>query len=98
MMVRRCGAAKFIPANVTRNVLRERSELPIAPIFVEDVELQRVTLDLEIVQCRHGVGVVASPAHHSAELATNFANDEVLLGSTYAKPEPNSDNIFLGER
>jgi hypothetical protein len=97
-MVRRGRAAKFIPADMTGNVFREGSELPIAPIFVEDVELQCVTLDFEIVQCRHGVGVVASPAHHSAELITNLANDEVLFGSTYAKAEPNSHNVFLGQR
>ena len=97
-MVRSSSAAKFIPANVTRDVFRERSELSVAPVLVEDVELQCVALDLEVVQCRHSVGVVASPAHHSAELATNFANDEVLLGSTYAKAEPNSGNVFLSER
>ena len=97
-MVRGGSAAKFIPANMTRDVLSERRQLPIAPIFVEDVELQSVTRDLEVVQRRHGVGVVASPAHHSAELVTNLANDEVLLGSTYAKAEPNSANVFLRQR
>ena len=96
-MVRRGRAAKFIPANVTGDVLGERSQFPAAPIFLEDVELQCVTADLEVVQCCHGVGVVTSPAHHSAEPVTNLANDEVLLGSPYAKAQPNADHIFLSQ-
>jgi len=96
-MVRRSRAPQFIPSNVTRNMLNERSQLPVAPIFVEDVELQYVTLNLEIVQCGHGVGVVTSPAHHSTQLVANLANNEVLLGSTDTKAEPNSDHVFLGQ-
>ena len=97
-MVRRSRAPQFIPSHVTRNVLGERSQLSVAPIFVEDVELQCVTLDLEVVQCGHGVGVVTSPAHHSAELVPNLANDEVLLGSTHAEAQPNSDHVFFCQR
>jgi hypothetical protein len=64
---------------------------------VEDVELQCVTLDLEIIQRRHGVGIITSPAHHSTQLVTNLANDEILLGSTHTKAEPNSDHVFLSQ-
>ena len=93
----RCGRApEFIPSHVTRDVLIERWQLPVGPVFMEDVELQRVTLDLEVVQRRHRVGVVTSPAYHSAELAANLANDEILLGCTYAEAEPYSDHVFLG--
>jgi hypothetical protein len=94
-MVCRSRASKFIPSNVTCDVLIESRQLPIAPVFMEDVELQCVTLDLEVVQCRHSVRVVTSPAHHSAELVANLANDEVLLRRAYAEAEPNADNVFL---
>ena len=96
-MVRCSSTPQFIPSHVTRDVLGERSQLSVAPIFVEDVEIQCVALDIEVVQCRHGVGVITSPAHHSAELVANLANDEVLLGSTYAEAKPNSDHVFLGQ-
>ena len=94
-MVRRGSAPKLIPSDVTCDVLIEGGQIPVAPVFMEDVELQCVTQDLEVVQCRHGVRVITSPAHHSTELVANLANDEVLLGRTYAEAEPNADNIFL---
>src|SRR5580693_5222562 len=85
LMIHRGGTAKFVPSHVGRDVFIERRELAVAPVFVEDIELQDAILDLEIVQCRHGVGVVASSADHSTQLVANLANDEVLLGRTYAK-------------
>ena len=97
-MVRGGGAAHFIPSDVSRHVLVERRQLAVAPVFVEDVELQCVALDLEIVQGRHGVGIVASPADHSAELVANLANDEILFGRTYAEAQPNPYDVFLGQR
>ena len=96
-MVHRGSAAHFIPSDVSRDVLVERRHNTIAPVFMEDVEFQYVTLDLEVVQRRHGVGVVASSAHHSAELVANLANDEVLFGRAYAKAQPHSDHVFLGQ-
>src|SRR5580704_12494341 len=97
-MIHRGSTAKFVPSHVGRDMFIERRQLAVAPVFVEDIELQDATLDLEIVQCRHGVGVVTSSADHSTKLVANLANDEVLLGRTYAKTEPDSDNIFLRQR
>jgi hypothetical protein len=84
-MIHRGSTAKFVPSHVGRDVLVERRQFAVAPVFVEDIELQDATLDLEIVQCRHSVGVVTSSADHSTKLVANLANDEVLLGRTYAK-------------
>ena len=97
-MVRRGGEAHFIPADMSRHVLIECRQFSVAPVFMEDVELECVALDLEVVQCRHGVGVVTGPADHSAELVTDLANDEVLLGRTYSKAQPHSDDVFLRQR
>ena len=96
-MVGRSDAAHFVPPHVSRDVLIERRQLAIAPVLVQDVELQHLTLDLKVIECRHGVGIVASPAHHSAQFVPDAANNEILLGRTHAKAQPDSGNIFLSE-
>src|SRR5579863_2892029 len=95
LMVRRRGTAHFVPSDVSGDVLVKRRQLPVAPVFMEDVELQCLALDFEVVQCRHGVGVIAGPADHTAELVANFLNDEVLLGGACAKAQPDPDNVLL---
>ena len=97
-MVHRSGAAHFIPAYVSGDVFIERWQLAIAPVFVEDVKFQHVTLDLEVIQRRHRVGIVTSSADHSTELVADFANDEILLGRAYAKAKPGSNHVLLGQR
>lgn len=95
-MVYRGSAPHFIPSDMRRDVLVKGRQFPVAPVLVEDVELQRVALDFEVVQCRHGVGVIARSAYHAAELVADFPDDEVLLGRAGAKAQPDPDNVLLG--
>ena len=95
-MVRSGSEAHFIPSDMSRDVFIESRYFTVAPVFVEDVELQSVALDFEVVQRRHRVGVVASPAHHSPQLVADLSNDEVLLGGAHSVTQPHSDDVFLG--
>ena len=70
---------------------------PSRPVFVKDVELQRVALDLEIVQRRHRVGIVTRPADHATQLVADFADDEVLLRRADTEAKPGADDVFLGQ-
>ena len=96
-MVCRGSTPHFIPSDVRGDMLVERRQLPVAPVLMEDVELQRVALDFEVVQCRHGVRVVAGPTDHTAELVADFLNDEVLLGRACAKAQPDPDHVLPGQ-
>ena len=79
------GTPHLVPPDVSRDVLVERRQFSVTPVFVQDVEFQRVALDFEVVQRRHGVGVVAGPADHAAELVAHLLNDEVLLGRAHCQ-------------
>ena len=96
-MVRRRRAPHLVPADVSGDVLVERRQLAVTPVFVEDVELQRVALDLEIVERRHRVGVVTRPADHAAQLVADLADDEVLLRRADTEAQPHADHVFLGQ-
>ena len=80
--------SQFVPPDVRGDMFRERRQFTVAPIFVEDVELQSVALKLEVIQCGHGVGVIASPADHAAKLVADFLDDEELLRRAYAIAQP----------
>ena len=63
---------------------------PRTPVLVVNLERQRVTLDIEVIQHPHRIGIVAGPAHHSEELITNLADDEVLPRGP-RRPVPHAD-------
>jgi hypothetical protein len=94
LVFRSRDAPHFIPSHVCGDVFVECRELAIAPVFVKDVEPQRVTLDDEVVESGHRVRVVTGAAHHTAKLVADFLDDEELLRRSDTKSQPHPITSF----
>ena len=95
MVVRGCDAPHLVPTDVSSDVFVECGDFAVRPVFVKDVEPQRGALDDEVVESRHCVRVVTGAAHHAAEFAADFLDDEELFGRTDTESKPNPDHVLL---
>src|SRR4030095_11463174 len=93
-----CGrrAPHLIPTDVRGDVFVERRQVAVRPVLVEDIELERVTFNLEIVECGHRVWVVARTAYHAPQLVADLLDDKELLRRTDAESRPHTDYILFG--
>src|SRR5215469_13000073 len=94
-MIRRSREPQFVPPHMCCDMLGERRDLAVAPVFMQDVELQRVALNFEIVERRHRVRVIASAANHTAQLTSDLPDNEVLLRRADAVAEPHAHYVLV---
>src|SRR5690606_30347483 len=83
----------FIHRDMRGDVAGKRQHAPLAPVLMDDIELQRVAIDPEVLQRAEGIRVVAPPAGQPEQRAFRPPDDEILLVHAGAETDPDPDYI-----